>query len=555
MGWMRAVETPVACRLAGSGQTVDVAIPTLTRTPRPDVAVTLGLDGEDQPLGFLIALPVALLWTVPLLDRALAIELVDAGGAVLLRQDLAIPALALGGGGFDGELRGVIEFAIASGVYPPEVAAALRWLDRAGEAEAPREGHVDHGARIGDGLLLTGWIINGAERDLLMLTGNAEAVSHAADLVFFERADAGGTIRGWGRALTTDRHGFVTTFPIVAASTDSIHVFERHGADMRYLTTVTWAGGDAEPAMATFMKYVGQGRFPSPERARHHLRPLLGRSPAIASGHDRVVLRAASEPVTLSVVVPLFGRPFLLRSLLRNQRAYPAGTEFVYVGDDPGQHGFFASYLADRASLIAHPTTLLLNHANDGYALANNKGAAEAAGELLLFQNSDVWIEDPAALTLAIEAIRADRHAIIGFRLLYEDGTLQHDGMRFDRGGFVHGMYVAEHPGKGLPPAEAGPIDAVAAVTGAMMMMRRNWFESLGGFDPAYVRGDFEDADLCLRSVEAGGGVGLVRSGSIRHLERQSIAQAGGAAMRSAVTYLNCIRFNDRWGARLDAAG
>lgn len=534
---------------------IDVAIPALIRTPRPDVAATLGIEREDPPLGFLVAIPVDLLWTAPLLDHGFVVELVDAQGVVLLQQELSIPALALGSGGFDEELRGVVELAIDGGVYPPDVAAALRWLNRHGHAPPALEGHIDTGGRIGDGLVLTGWIANGADRDLLMLTGNAEAVSHAGDLIFFERADAGETIRGWGRALTTARHGFVTTFPVVAAGTASIHVFERHGAGMRYATTVAWAGGDAEAAMATFMQYAGQGRFPSPERARRQLRPLLGRPAATVGGHDRVVLRAADEPVTLSVIVPLFGRPFLLRSLLRNQRAYPAGTEFVYVSDDPGHHGFFASYLADRASLIAHPTTLLLSHANGGYAIANNKGAAEAAGELLLFQNSDIWIEDPAALTMAIAAIRADRHAIIGFRLLYEDGTLQHDGMRFDRGGFVHGMYVAEHPGKGLPPGEAGPIDTVAAVTGAMMLMRRDWFTSLGGFDPAYLRGDFEDADLCLRSIEAGGGVGLVRQGSIRHLERQSIAQAGGAALRSAVTYLNCIRFNDRWAARLDAAG
>jgi O-antigen biosynthesis protein len=246
----------------------------------------------------------------------------------------------------------------------------------------------------------------------------------------------------------------------------------------------------------------------------------------------------------------------LVRSLLANQSRYPAGTEFVYVSDDPRLHGFVLNHLTGRASLVAHPTRLVLNRSNLGYSAANNVGVAHARGPVLLFQNSDIWVADATGIALALAALEADRFKLLGFRLLYEDGTLQHDGMTFEPGAAVHGLFLAEHPGKGLPPLPvAEPIAAAMAVTGAMLMVSRSWFDQLGGFDPGYVRGDFEDAALCLGSLEQGGRVGVVRAGTIHHLERQSIALSGGDATGMMVTYLNCLRFNRRWGRALAGGG
>jgi len=257
------------------------------------------------------------------------------------------------------------------------------------------------------------------------------------------------------------------------------------------------------------------------------------------------------------VIVPLYARPFLLRAILANQAAYPAGTEFIYVSDDPRQHLVVRNYLMDRRGLIDRPTTLVINGGNYGFSVANAIGARVASAPLLLFQNSDVWIEDGQALTVATAELDRGRFGIVGFRLLYEDDTLQHDGMVLRRGRHVHDLFAAEHLGKGLPPepiaADAAMTIGVPAVTGAMMMIARDWYDALGGFDPGYVRGDFEDADLCLRSVAGGRPVGLVRTGGMRHLERQSLVHSGGDALRSAITYLNCIRFNARWHEDLAA--
>ena len=44
----------------------------------------------------------------------------------------------------------------------------------------------------------------------------------------------------------------------------------------------------------------------------------------------------------------------------------------------------------------------------------------------------------------------------------------------------------------------------VPAVTGAFISADRAWFERLGGFNESFVFGHYEDADLCLSSLEAG---------------------------------------------------
>jgi hypothetical protein len=63
-----------------------------------------------------------------------------------------------------------------------------------------------------------------------------------------------------------------------------------------------------------------------------------------------------------------------------------------------------------------------------------------------------------------------------------------------------------EHYGKGSPPNTPRLLSArpVPAVTGAFMSWDRAWFENLGGFTEDYVFGHYEDADLCLKSIQAG---------------------------------------------------
>ena len=68
----------------------------------------------------------------------------------------------------------------------------------------------------------------------------------------------------------------------------------------------------------------------------------------------------------------------------------------------------------------------------------------------------------------------------------------------------------------------------VPAVTGAFMSVDRGWFEKLGGFTEDYVFGHYEDADLCLKSIQAGA-VPWIHDIRLWHLEGQGSHPPAGA--------------------------
>jgi GT2 family glycosyltransferase len=150
------------------------------------------------------------------------------------------------------------------------------------------------------------------------------------------------------------------------------------------------------------------------------------------------------------------------------------------------------------------------------FSAMNNKGAAAASGEILLFLNDDVQPLAPDWLEwLAGHAQRPEIGAA-GPQLLYPRGTVQHAGLAL---GIMDG---AGHPFRGTFGSAYWPwLDCtrnVAAVTGACLAIRKSVFDHLGGFDSAFPR-NYNDVDLCLRAREAGFEVVVEPASLLRHDE------------------------------------
>ncbi len=558
-GWTVADGDPVAIRLeTADGRVGEAAVECCVRFDRADVAAMYGRQSID--VGYVIGVAIEPFAGLHLFESRLTLTVLGAAGNTVHSQPFAVAKLVVGPDGVAADQRWPIELIVDHGLFAPEIARAVRWGVNGGAAVETAQVFLDSWAPVGNGLILSGWIENAGARQVVILTDTLDAVRVSADLAIFDRPDVAEAMQRRGSAVETTHHGFLTTMPLVDRATRRLFVLADRGGTATPLGALALRDDrvdSVENALNNFATYFGGTALPAPAAMLRHAGPLLTARSAHAVTHEVIRLCEASEPPRLSVIIPLYARPFLLRAIFANQSAYPAGTEFIYVSDDPRQHLFVRNYLHDRRSLIERPTTLVINGGNYGFSVANAIGVGVSRAPLLLFQNSDVWIEDGQALTVAAADLDQGRFGIVGFRLLYEDDTLQHDGMVLRRGRHVHDLFAAEHPGKGLPPVPVDPDEpmtiAVPAVTGAMMMIARDWYETLGGFDPGYVRGDFEDADLCMRSVAGGRPIGLVRSGGMRHLERQSLVLSGGAGLRSAITYLNCIRFNTRWQQALAA--
>ena len=94
-------------------------------------------------------------------------------------------------------------------------------------------------------------------------------------------------------------------------------------------------------------------------------------------------------------------------------------------------------------------------------------------------------------LEALLEVAEDETVGIVGSRLLYPDGRLQHAGIALNGDGLPYHVYRHE-------PAEFGPALVqrdYPAVTGASMLLRREFYEQLGGFDEAFQM-YVEDVDL-----------------------------------------------------------
>jgi glycosyltransferase involved in cell wall biosynthesis len=185
------------------------------------------------------------------------------------------------------------------------------------------------------------------------------------------------------------------------------------------------------------------------------------------------------------------------------------------------------------------------------FARSVNRGVQATDGELVLLLNNDTEVLQPDWLNnLAGFAERPDLGAI-GCKLLYPNGTIQHGGvvlMRGGVGGHAHAGLAAESPGYfGRMLAAAN----CAAVTAACLMVRRDAFTAVGGFDTDLAVA-FNDVDFCLRIQRMG--LRNVCLGNVRLLHHESASRGPDYLPEKQARFNSEVQImRSRWSALLDA--
>ena len=249
-----------------------------------------------------------------------------------------------------------------------------------------------------------------------------------------------------------------------------------------------------------------------------------------------------------SLIVPLHGQVGLMeiqQAIL--SEAHWTDVELIYILDDPPRRSEALALARSCHARFGLPFHLLILSRQLGFAPANNLAAARATGATLCFLNSDV-VPDSLDWLDRLRATLADDAGLgaLGARLLFEDGSLQHDGAALLPIPEAAGWMFPRHAGKGLWPELAHGLHPCEVVSAACLLMRRDMFTALGGFDEGYALGDFEDAELCRRVAAQGLRCAVQTDVSLLHLERQSQA-APDALWRRNLTLFNAWRFQRRW--------
>jgi len=237
-----------------------------------------------------------------------------------------------------------------------------------------------------------------------------------------------------------------------------------------------------------------------------------------------------------SVVIPLFNKVEHTAECLVSIAEHTDPTLYEVVLVDNGSTdatGQLLDHLDGDVQIIRNATNL-------GFARGCNQGARAACGHHLVFCNNDVEVRD-GWLEPLLDVLDGEPDvAIVGARLLFPDGTVQHAGVRTVL--TPDGKIVPTHDPYGVPPVPESRRD-VDVVTGALMGVRRSFFEAVGGFLIEYWNG-LEDVDLCLTARSQGLRVVYEpRSTSVHH-------ESASGSERFSATDENEALFNRRWGER-----
>lgn len=180
---------------------------------------------------------------------------------------------------------------------------------------------------------------------------------------------------------------------------------------------------------------------------------------------------------------------------------------------------------------------VVLNPRNFGFGAANNQGAAHARGRYVVFLNQDAFV-NAGWLPPLLERIEADeRVGAVGPMLVNPDGSLQCAGALLSRSGSVACYGEGESPEQ----REYRFARVVDFLAGACLLVRRRAFDEVGGFDPVYGLGYFEDADLCLTLSASGYRCVYEPASRVTHVRGKPGEALLGLALR------NRTLFERRW--------
>lgn len=206
---------------------------------------------------------------------------------------------------------------------------------------------------------------------------------------------------------------------------------------------------------------------------------------------------------SISAIVLAYGpEPYLVECIAALRASAPR-PEIIVVDNeaDPGQ----------IAAVAALGVTVLRPGGNLGFAGGANHAAAAASGDVLAFVNSDA-IVDPDALSLLAAELDDPQVGLVSASIrLADDPELLNSA-----GNPVNYLMFSWAGQFGAPAAPAGPVTAVASISGATFAARRETWSRLGGFDDAYFA-YCEDVDLSIRVWQAGLAVHYVPAAVATH--------------------------------------
>ena len=247
----------------------------------------------------------------------------------------------------------------------------------------------------------------------------------------------------------------------------------------------------------------------------------------------------------VSLIILNYNQPDLTKICLRNLWMHSAGHRYEIVVVDNG------SSIENYSTLLKldGPARVLRLDVNRFFGDGNNIGVEAARGEYVLFLNNDAFVTQGWLEPLMARLKRDHRIGAVGPRFLYPDGRLQ------EAGGFVGSDGFGVQVGKSgaYAAADVSEDHVVDYCSAACLLVRRDLFLELGGFEYVYEPAYYEDLDLCLKIAARSLLVGYCSRSQVIHLENATSSTYRQSLGLDTIIEVNRGHFLNRWGAHLAA--
>jgi GT2 family glycosyltransferase len=252
-----------------------------------------------------------------------------------------------------------------------------------------------------------------------------------------------------------------------------------------------------------------------------------------------------SPPPLVSIVIPTRDTVALLRQCVESVQAKTTYPRFeILVIDNSSTDPAALAYLAEIAT---HSGVRVLRYDRPfNFSAINNFAAREAKGEVLCLLNNDTEVISPDWLEEMVGHLHQDRVGVVGSKLYYPDGRVQHAGDTVGPGGCSHHLHsFLGHDDAGYCN-RAVVVQELSAVTAACMLTWRELYLRLGGLDEANLPVAFNDVDFCLRVRAAGKRVVWTPYAELVHHE--SISRSKDRSLARRIRSLREVRYmRQKW--------
>lgn len=252
--------------------------------------------------------------------------------------------------------------------------------------------------------------------------------------------------------------------------------------------------------------------------------------------NEEIIFDKVKEPV-VSIIIPVYNQYKYTYSCLKSIYENTKGIKYeIIIADDVSMDE--TKKIQDYVKNIR----VIRNERNLGFLLNCNNAATHAKGRYVLFLNNDTNVQKDW-LRYLVELMEKDKEiGMVGSKLVYADGKLQEAGgiIWDDASGWNYGRL--DDPEK----PEYNYVKEVDYISGASIMIRKNLWDSIGGFDERYVPAYCEDSDLAFEVRKKGYKVMYQPKSVVVHFEGVSNGTDLSSGLKS-YQVINNEKFKEKW--------